>query len=353
MPMYQPPWETNPLEYLVRTKFPLAWSITAASSPHASASTHERARVAEAQAAGCTEELKALPPNELARLAKEAALAGEEEVRLRRGLEENQRFFSQSRADVDVTHWSRMSYWTLDEAVALSLGKDPRVVKWDRVKSLVHSSPFATEFEARREIVIRAIVMRQLSRSTIPSVFLAWAARMRFPMPANLVDVVKALGHQISDWKSAYYAQKKIADDAVAEHLEEQRKHVASIREHASIVAKMREDQETLTQKCATQVDELKMKNAELSARIADLESAESHEPEKPLGARERDSMLKLVIGMAIKGYVYDPKAGRSGAAREIAGDLQLAGLALDEDTIRKYLNEAKELLPPEIEQKA
>jgi hypothetical protein len=55
---------------------------------------------------------------------EEAALAGEEEVRIRRELEENQRFFNQSRADVDVSHWSRMSYWTLDEAVALSLGKD-------------------------------------------------------------------------------------------------------------------------------------------------------------------------------------------------------------------------------------
>jgi hypothetical protein len=183
--MYQPPWEIDPLEYLVRRKFPLVSSMAVTSSPHASANTHERARVAETQAAGYREELKALAPNEISRLAKEAALAGEEEVRIRRELEENQRFFNQSRADVDVTHWSRMSYWTLDEAVALSLGKDPRVVKWDRVKSLVHSSPFATEFDARREIVIRAIVMRQISNSTIPAVFLAWADRMQFPMPAN------------------------------------------------------------------------------------------------------------------------------------------------------------------------
>jgi hypothetical protein len=196
--------------------------------------------------------------------------------------------------------------------------------------------------------------MGQISKSTIPAIFLAWADHMQFPMPAKLVDGVKALGHQIADWKTAYYAQKKIADDAVAEHLEEQRKHVASIREHASIVAKMREEQETLTQKCVAKVDELETKNAELSARIADLESAETHEPEKPLGGRERDSMLKLIIGMAIKGYVYDPKAGRSGTVREIADDLRRAGLALDVDTIRKYLSEAKELLPgPETEQKA
>src|ERR1700730_12726754 len=99
----------------------------------------------------------------------------EEEAQLRRELEENERFFNQPRANMDATHWSRMSYWTLDEAVVLSLGKDPRVVKWNRVKSLAYLSPFATEFGARREIAIRAIVMRQLQDPTIPAVFLAWA----------------------------------------------------------------------------------------------------------------------------------------------------------------------------------
>jgi hypothetical protein len=39
-----------------------------------------------------------------------------------------------------------------------------------------------------------------------------------------------------------------------------------------------------------------------LRLRIADLESAESCNPEKSLGTRERDSMLKLIIGTAIKG---------------------------------------------------
>ena len=62
-----------------------------ASSLHASANTRERARDPEDQAAGYREDLKSLSPNEVARHAKEAALAGEEEVRLRRELEENQR----------------------------------------------------------------------------------------------------------------------------------------------------------------------------------------------------------------------------------------------------------------------
>src|SRR6202023_2613777 len=89
----------------------------------------------------------------------------------------------------------------------LSLGKDPRVVNWNRVKSLTYLSPFASEFGARRENALCAIVMRQLQDPTIPAVFLAWAHHMQFPMPAKLVDAVKALGHQIADWKTAYYAQ--------------------------------------------------------------------------------------------------------------------------------------------------
>ncbi len=67
---------------------------------------------------------------------------------------------------------------------------------------------------------------------------------------------------------------------------------------------------------------------------------------EKPFGTRERDSLLKLVIGIAVKGYGYDPKASRTGTAREIAGDLQLLGIPLDEDTVRKFLTDAKALLP-------
>jgi len=56
---------------------------------------------------------------------------------------------------------------------------------------------------------------------------------------------------------------------------------------------------------------------------------------------------LKVVIGMAVGGYSYDPKVGRSDRHTEIAGDLERAGVPLDVDTVRKWLREAAELLPP------
>ena len=40
--------------------------------------------------------------------------------------------------------------------------------------------------------------------------------------------------------------------------------------------------------------------------------------PERPLGMRERESLLKLVIGMAVKGYTYDPRASRSASRRRL-----------------------------------
>lgn len=66
----------------------------------------------------------------------------------------------------------------------------------------------------------------------------------------------------------------------------------------------------------------------------------------KSLSDKERTSLLKMVIGMAIEGYGYDPKARRSPIAGEIASALQLRGISLDEDTVRKWLKEAAQHLP-------
>lgn len=66
----------------------------------------------------------------------------------------------------------------------------------------------------------------------------------------------------------------------------------------------------------------------------------------KPLATIERDSLLKLVIGMAVKGYSYDPNAKKNSAVTEIATDLEKLGLSLSDDTIRKFLKEGAEQLP-------
>ena len=70
---------------------------------------------------------------------------------------------------------------------------------------------------------------------------------------------------------------------------------------------------------------------------------------EKPLHTKEQESLLKLVIGMAIKGYRYDPSAGRSGVTAEIVSDLAELGLTIDEGTVRKFLKWGHKLVPSNI----
>lgn len=61
----------------------------------------------------------------------------------------------------------------------------------------------------------------------------------------------------------------------------------------------------------------------------------------KPLESRERDTLLKLVIGMAIKGYRYDPMALKNTAIKDIVDDLADLGISIDTDTARKHLKAA------------
>ena len=66
---------------------------------------------------------------------------------------------------------------------------------------------------------------------------------------------------------------------------------------------------------------------------------------DRPLTTRERDTLLKLIIGMAVKGYGYDPTAARNEATSEITKDLDELGIGLDADTVRAKLKEGADLL--------
>jgi hypothetical protein len=68
---------------------------------------------------------------------------------------------------------------------------------------------------------------------------------------------------------------------------------------------------------------------------------------EKSLNTLERSTLLKLIIGMAIKGYSYDPGALKSTAPKEIADDLAALGMSITDDTVRKYLKQAADTVLP------
>jgi hypothetical protein len=259
--------------------------------------------------------------NELLQLSREElGTRVETEREKERARDEQQRFFSQPDANADFAHWSKAVHWTLDEAIALSFGKAPERVTWESVKPYVQVSAFALQYQRRRDLARRAVAWKQLFDPVLPGIFMAWAKRNDFAVPPELETAVASRGVQVADWKTMFEDLKN------------------KFEEHHEKWMEICDQKDNL-------IENLRQQEQDLEAR---LESATAAAPaEKALGTRERDSLLKLVIGMAVAGYGYDPATSRSERPSEIAGDLATVGVPLDADTVRKWLKAAAELLPP------
>jgi hypothetical protein len=85
---------------------------------------------------------------------------------------------------------------------------------------------------------------------------------------------------------------------------------------------------------------------ASLNREFPNLISSPKQQQHNQLQSREKETLLKILLGLALTNYEYNPHASRNSTSREIAGDLSLQGISVDEDTVRKWLSEAKEYLP-------
>jgi hypothetical protein len=66
----------------------------------------------------------------------------------------------------------------------------------------------------------------------------------------------------------------------------------------------------------------------------------------KVLGNRERNTLLKIIGGLAMDGYGMDIHAPRLDKIAEMVDSLATKGVVVDEDTLRKHLKAAAELVP-------
>jgi len=135
-------------------------------------------------------------------------------------------------------YWAKMSYWTLDEAVALAFGKDPEAARW---KSIEHDAdvPFAREYRRVRKLAKRAKDLWQSGERVQPGSFLAWAKCNEIEVPPELVREVESQGVLIADWKDLYDKLKMQFDECVAasekltEEAKELRGRIAELEQSA------------------------------------------------------------------------------------------------------------------------
>lgn len=99
-------------------------------------------------------------------------------------------FFNRTSAAADFARWSNLPVWTAEEAIALSLGKDPKCVNVASLTAYtcLHGSPFRDDFIARLDALERAIKAGNPRAPLTPLVFIKWAAGRHLELPSILTD---------------------------------------------------------------------------------------------------------------------------------------------------------------------
>ena len=197
----------------------------------------------------------------------------------------------------DFEFYARAAVWEIQEAAALFVGRNPKTFNVAAIKRFKITPSSADRYKSILELLERACSIRQLNRADFPGRFLGWAESVNIDVPAELKQLVLKHNHQIVFPPNLYPKS------------------------------------------------ELNRRDVGGETGNAFTKSA-SETTDKDLKQRERTSLLKLIVGMAIGGYAYDPHAKRSEAVPDIRNDLERVGLPLDEQTIRRYLKEGVEMLP-------
>ena len=198
------------------------------------------------------------------------------------------------------------------------MGRDPRRVQVKSIAAHRRTSRFARRFVEESELAERAFKMHQLNRSNTPGEFVAWAKQIKLEIDPELERALESFGVEIANWASRYHFQTQKVEELYSA-LQEKDKLAGNLAAAITL----------------------------LTEKIEELEAARPRHD--TLGQKERTSLLKLVIGMAVGTYGFDPHKDRNSATKEIADDLALLGIPLDRGTILKWLNEGASHLPRDV----
>ena len=258
----------------------------------------------------------------------------------------------------EYVHWAALDCWTIDEATSLTMGLDPRVdlfskmkdaravfaasgassrvgqarhalkVKREELWNEISIRGFPTDpllecdegpeevlrewtfLDAAEEYIQvqdrmkRAIDVGNLVEKIIPAKYVLWARDSGISVPDELKQAVEAR-NEITDWRARY-------DDL--------------LRQRDAIAAER---------------DGLKSELSQMKAKAG----------RDTLILKEPTIVKRLIIGMAVTKYSYDPKPLRSAVTQKISDDLTRLGISVDLDTIRKWLRDSAEELPSDWKQ--
>lgn len=200
----------------------------------------------------------------------------------------------------DASYWAKMSYWTMEETLALLFGKRPTMVNWDKINHYKDKSPFAKEYGKIRELILRAISTNELTHEDARNKYgeIIVGAKIK---PIDFINFAKLKSIQLPEM-----LEKKIREQS-----------------------ERNQDWEALYKENCGEIENLKEQVQKLQKNLEEAKSL-------PHG-KEIESMQKMIAGMSAENNGYIP-GKKNTAAKDIVNDLQKHGINMDEGTVRHYL---------------
>lgn len=227
----------------------------------------------------------------LINLSKEALAAEYEELRDRKLAEqEESQWYNRPSYKADFVYWSKMPFWTIEEGLILTTGRDPAQVSKEKVDKKSSGYTLAEFLRSTVELANRNISVGRLNPQNSPHDFLSWAkeSQISCSVPDALQSAVETFG---------------AAPPASA--------------------------------------------NTESDFDTSSIQTRKATNPDP----RYVRTLQKMIIAMAVDCYGFNPSDNRSGVVNDIANALASVGLSVSEDTIRSALKKAAKHLPSDPEE--
>lgn len=186
---------------------------------------------------------------------------------------------------VDAVKWAKMAFWRPEEAACITVGFEPDSVMNLTLEDNPANAEAVAKTDLRLDYLNREIEMGNLKPKLVPKSVFEWLDAIDEPYPDELLRLTA---------KIKPYGPVIDADPSVGKEVE---------RSVTSADVILPPNQSAMTRKIAT--------------------------------------LRKIFLALVRDAYGYDRDARRSTIVKDIRNALELAGLSLDDDTIRKHLKQA------------
>ncbi|MBX3708727.1 MAG: hypothetical protein KIT56_10490 [Gammaproteobacteria bacterium] len=102
---------------------------------------------------------------------------------------EKQAFYNKPEAQAEMDYWNLFETLTADQLTALSLGKDPRIVTLDKIKTMPEEFSFKRIYLDRHALLLQSLFKSKLEIS-MPE-FFKWAKPKNLTLPAAIITTSK------------------------------------------------------------------------------------------------------------------------------------------------------------------